>query len=129
MNAHLPLFVYGTLLTGQPAFDLIAAASIRAASARVAGLSMYNVGRYPMATPGAGELIGELHWLYTQLYAQLLVDLKAYEGPEYTRRRCLARLVEDNTSVEAWVFVGEQAYGARFPAIAHGDWRRWLREN
>jgi gamma-glutamylcyclotransferase (GGCT)/AIG2-like uncharacterized protein YtfP len=73
--------------------------------------------------------VGELHWLHTQFYDQLLVELADYEGPEYTRRSYPARLVADGTTVNAWVFVGEQVYGARFPVIPHGDWRRWLREN
>jgi gamma-glutamylcyclotransferase (GGCT)/AIG2-like uncharacterized protein YtfP len=123
----LPHFVYVTLLTDQPAHYLIAASIVQSAAASVAGLALYSVGRYPIAVPGAGQVIGEVHWLQPTNYTALLQELEAYEGPEYTRTRWLAQLA-DERQLAVWVFTGEPAAAQHLPVITTGDWRAWLQQ-
>lgn len=125
---YLPLFVYGTLMTDQPAFDLIAGAVERSARAWLPGLALYHVGRYPLAAPGEGTVYGEVHWLRLAGYGELLKELELYEGPEYRRTRHLAFIdEEDRGAIEAWVFTGTSEYASRLPPIPGGDWRAWRR--
>lgn len=126
--AYLPLFVYGTLMTGQPAFSLLAPSVERSAPACIPGLVLYNIGRYPIAAPGPATLIGEVHWLREEGYANLLTQLEQYEGSEYTRQRYAAHLSDDRSPVDVWVFVGDPAYATQFPTIPSGDWRTYLIE-
>lgn len=126
--AYLPLFVYGTLMTGQPAFDLIARAVERSAQARLPGLALYDVGRYPLAAPGEGTVYGEIHWLRPVGYVALLKELELYEGPEYRRVRQMVYTDEAGEApIEVWVFIGERAYASRLLRISTGDWRTRLR--
>jgi gamma-glutamylcyclotransferase (GGCT)/AIG2-like uncharacterized protein YtfP len=127
--AYLPLFVYGTLLSGQPAFHLIAHAVERFAPAKAPGLVMHNVGRYPIAVPGQGQIVGEVHWLYPERYVALLAELDEYEGAEYKRQVYTALLTGDQQTAEVWIFVGDPVYAARFPLVPDGDWRRWVRQS
>jgi gamma-glutamylcyclotransferase (GGCT)/AIG2-like uncharacterized protein YtfP len=124
--AYLPLFVYGTLMTDQPAYNLIAGAVERSARAWLPGLALYNVGRYPLAAPGEGTVYGEIHWLRQAGYAELLKELELYEGPEYRRARHQAFIEgRDETAIEVWVFIGESEYARRLPRISGGDWQAW----
>lgn len=124
---QLPLFVYGTLLSEQPAHDLIAAAVVQSAAASVTGLRLYSVGRYPVAVPGVGRVAGEVHWLRATNYAALLQELEEYEGPEYTRTRWLASCA-NQSDLPVWVFTGEAAAAQHLPLIPSGDWRAWLHQ-
>jgi gamma-glutamylcyclotransferase (GGCT)/AIG2-like uncharacterized protein YtfP len=130
MNAppSLPLFVYGTLLTDQPAFPLLAHAVERSAPAVVDGLTLYSVGRYPLALPGLGQIVGEVHWLRHDHDATLLVELDQYEGAEYTRQQWSARLVQPSQLVTVWVYVGDPRISVNLPPVPHGDWRAWLKQ-
>jgi gamma-glutamylcyclotransferase (GGCT)/AIG2-like uncharacterized protein YtfP len=90
---------------------------------------MYNVGRYPIAAPGPGQIIGEVHWLYPERYSALLTELEEYEGSEYQRRVHTARLASEQQTVEVWLFVGDPVYAARFPLVPGGDWQKWIRQS
>jgi gamma-glutamylcyclotransferase (GGCT)/AIG2-like uncharacterized protein YtfP len=123
---NLPLFVYGTLLSDQPAFDLIAAAVEHSAPGVVDGLALHSVGPYPLAVPGIGQIHGELHWLRADGYVALLGELELYEGPAYVRRAYPVRQRDTNERVAAWIFIGDPAQAAHLPLIPHGHWRRWI---
>jgi gamma-glutamylcyclotransferase (GGCT)/AIG2-like uncharacterized protein YtfP len=125
-TVYLPLFVYGTLLSDQPAFDLIADAVERTAPARAPGLRMVNVGHYPLAAPGDGEIVGELHWLRREGYQARLDLLAEYEGPEYTLTQMNVFDLESGQLIAAWLFLGDPALAAHLPPIPHGDWRAWV---
>lgn len=127
----LPLFVYGTLMSDQPAFHFLTEAVVRSAPASLRGVALYNVGRYPLAAPAAADsqILGELHWLQETGYAERLARLDAYEGAEYER---VVYWVDCPTvaanPLQAWVYVGQADYAARLQPIPHGDWRAWIRE-
>ncbi len=137
MNPY-PIFVYGTLMSGERAHALFAASSNRQLSARLPNALLYSTGRYPIAvdctrtTSTDGPTIwGELHWLQTERYGPLLAKLDAYEGDEYRRVVRSVALVDtpmanagDGQLVDAWVYLGDAAYAAQYPLIASGDWRK-----
>jgi gamma-glutamylcyclotransferase (GGCT)/AIG2-like uncharacterized protein YtfP len=125
-TVYLPLFVYGTLLSDQPAFDLIAGAVERSAQAQALGFIMANVGRYPLAAPGEGMIVGELHWLRREGYEALLALLTDYEGPEYRRTQVEVVDRESGQPITAWLFLGDPALAARLPPVPQGDWRAWV---
>lgn len=124
---HLPLFAYGTLMSGQPAHYLVAQFVVRSTQAVVHGLVMHDAGAYPVAVPGEGHIAGEVLWLKEAAYHSLLDALAAYEGPEYRREKYTAHLYGASETVEVWVFVSAAQFGSRLPLVAGGDWRRWLR--
>jgi gamma-glutamylcyclotransferase (GGCT)/AIG2-like uncharacterized protein YtfP len=126
-HAHLPLFVYGTLMSGQPAFHLVAPSVMRSTQAVVYGLVMHDAGAYPVALPGEGCIVGEVLWLSDAGYVSLLDILAAYEGPEYRREQYTAHLNGVEGTVEAWVFVGAAGFASQMPLVSDGDWRQWLR--
>lgn len=135
---HYPIFVYGTLMTGERAYTLFAASSSRQLPARLPNALLYTTGGYPIAVDcvqaSANDepaVWGELHWLQAERYSTLLAELDAYEGDEYRR---VLRVVEVSGAltdvddavhqVEAWVYLGDAAYAAQYPAIATGNWRK-----
>ncbi len=123
---HLPLFVYGTLMSDQPAFDLIAPSVVRSVAGLAPGLVMYSVGPYPLAAPGVGVIQGEIHWLQPADYDALLGELERYEGPEYRRvRRVVHEQANPARPFDAWLFLGDAAQTDHFPLIPAGDWRAW----
>jgi gamma-glutamylcyclotransferase (GGCT)/AIG2-like uncharacterized protein YtfP len=128
-DINLPLFVYGTLLSDQPAFDLIAGAVERSALARAPGLVLASVGPYPLAAPGVGEVVGEVHWLRATQAPLLLDRLTQYEGPEYTPTRHQVFVLPHQTPLLAWLFLGDPAQAARLPAVPNGDWRAWRKRH
>jgi gamma-glutamylcyclotransferase (GGCT)/AIG2-like uncharacterized protein YtfP len=125
--APLPLFVYGTLMPGQPAFYRLAPSVVRSRQAVIHGLVMHDAGAYPVAVYGEGHIVGEALWLKEAGYAPLLDALEAYEGPAYRRERCTAHLADMGEKIEVWVFVGAAEFGSQLPSVAGGDWRQWLR--
>lgn len=124
---QLPLFVYGTLMSDQPAFPRFAHASICHVSAQLSDIVLHSVGRYPIAADGAGVLHGELHWLSEEQYTQLLNQLDEYEGDEYVRVQRQATVMsgaQRGQIVTAWIYLGTAEYAATFPRLISGDWRK-----
>lgn len=124
---QLPLFVYGTLLSDQPAFPLFAAASVHFLPAEMKDLCLYNVGRYPIAAAGTGSVTGEVHWLHEAGYDALLARLDQYEGDEYRRVQREAVILGAHgveQSVAVWIYLGDPTYAAQFDLISNGDWRK-----
>jgi gamma-glutamylcyclotransferase (GGCT)/AIG2-like uncharacterized protein YtfP len=126
---YLPLFVYGTLLSDQPAFPLLAYAVELSAPAKIDGLTLYNVGRYPIAVPGPGQIVGEVHWVRQDSYAALLAELDQYEGGEYTRQPWSARLDQPLQRVTVWIYVGDPLISTKLPQVPNGDWRAWVAQS
>lgn len=80
-----PVFVYGTLMTGQCADNRLEGA-VFAGPARLDGYALYDLGRYPgiVAQPG-GTVWGELWYTDDQTVEQM--DLYEEEGSLYRRSR------------------------------------------
>ncbi len=131
---HYPIFVYGTLMTGEPAFTFLAAASLRHQPARLPGVVLHSTGDYPIATAAAPAIAavdpaiwGEVHWLAAAKYSAVFAQLDAYEGAEYRRVLRRIELVATGSGeqpLDAWVYLGDAAYAAQYPIIAGGDWRK-----
>ena len=128
-----PVFVYGTLRTGQPNHRLFnegVIASINPAILRRA--QMHGAGRgFPYVTDGDNEVVGELVWLTADRYQDTLrrLDrLEGYHGPaarnHYDRvQRDVATESSDGDEVlvTAWVYLA--APGIRVGApVPTGDW-------
>lgn len=121
---QLPLFVYGTLMSGQRAYERLRPAVETFVPASLVNVALYSLGEYPMAVPGNGVIVGELHWLAPDSHDQVLVELDQYEGVGfgYTREQITVQLrgAED---VRAWVYFGVPDIAVQHPHILSGDWR------
>lgn len=126
MTQQHPLFVYGTLMSDQRAFHLLADAVTRSARAALTDADLHVVSWYPLAVPGTGMVHGEVHRLDHQAYAAVLARLDEYEGDEYVR---LVRPVQLPTGeqVDAWVYLGDPTPAQALPRLEHGDWRAYVR--
>lgn len=100
-----PVFVYGTLMTGQCADNRLEGA-VFAGPARLDGYALYDLGRYPgiVAQPG-GTVWGELWYTDDQTVEQM--DLYEEEGSLY--RRSPVRVLCGGTlrEAEAYVYLHE----------------------
>lgn len=116
--AHL--FVYGTLMEGEPNAPLLAGLQRR--PARVAA-ALHDCGPYPALRLGPGEVRGEL----LDLPLERLAALDALEGaapagaPGGAYRRSVLPARHEGGIARAYVYVMDDA--ARFPPIPSGDWR------
>jgi len=117
----VPLFVYGTLMAGEPAHPMFAAAVERSAPARLPGAVLHDLGAYPAAVAGMGDVHGEVHWLDGAAFDAIIARLDAYEGEEYRRVRCPVWL-DGGAPVDAWVYLADPAVMAVYPVIADGRW-------
>jgi len=134
--AQLPLFVYGTLMSGERAYGRFSHAVERSAPATLAETVLYSLGPYPMAAPGDGIVIGEVHWLASAAHDRVLVQLDEYEGVGvlgYARVPVTVQVTVDGTmndteyadegQVRAWVYLGLARIAERGLKIESGDWR------
>ena len=136
MEAELPLFAYGTLLTGalDPALDrLLARGATRLGKARLRG-RLHDQGGYPglVNDPAAGGWVrGELLALADP--ARTLVALDRYEGFDPARPqagefvRVMRRVEFAGTGCDAWVYLLNVRRVRPGPRIVGGDWRRYRR--
>ncbi len=123
------LFVYGTLMSGQPADYMLDAADL-VGPGRIQA-KLYDFGAFPAAMPGAqGDVVfGELY----RVSEPILESLDRYEGytPDsafpslYNRVR--ARVYgPDGINENAWVYFCSEGYfsdmRADSPRIESGDW-------
>jgi gamma-glutamylcyclotransferase (GGCT)/AIG2-like uncharacterized protein YtfP len=120
----IALFVYGTLMRGQPNHHWLAGARF-GGERRLAGVRLYNLGPFPMAVPAGEEqphdhfyrVYGELWWVD----AACLERLDGLEGhPRLYERRQLAL---DHGQL-AWVYLGRPRQVRHSPLLAEGRWRR-----
>jgi gamma-glutamylcyclotransferase (GGCT)/AIG2-like uncharacterized protein YtfP len=124
------LFVYGTLLAGEPNAARLRGCRLEEAHARLAGARLIDLGDWPgllLADPGhesergvvgervVGEsVVGEV-WLVA---ARRFAALDEFEGvPDWYTRRVVT--LEDGST--AWTYVWARATDAG-PVIPGGDW-------
>lgn len=119
---QLPVFTYGTLMSNQRAFGLLAKVVTHTVAARLDGARLHDVGPYPMLVLAGGDPVyGELHWLDPLQYDRTLRLLDAYEGKLY-RREPVAVATAEEQRVTGWVFVGNEVVACRYPVVPSGRW-------
>lgn len=123
------LFVYGTLLPGLALHGAMQGARC-IGEAAVRG-RLFDLGPYPALVQGPGRVSG---LLYAVSEAQLarLDALEEYDPADtaqslYLRKRLAAELVPERSVCDAYVYVYNRSVDGATP-IAHGDYRRHLRE-
>ncbi|HBY96365.1 MAG: gamma-glutamylcyclotransferase [Ardenticatenaceae bacterium] len=127
MADQLPVFIYGTLLRGEPYHDRLAAVAAEIQDAVMPGAVLHNLGPFPMLRPGTGRVVGELVWLHSEVDEMALAELDTIEGVRralYHRERRPVLLTGCGPLLEAWVYVGSEAIAEQYPVIPNGDWRQ-----
>jgi gamma-glutamylcyclotransferase (GGCT)/AIG2-like uncharacterized protein YtfP len=133
---HLPIFVYGTLLPGQPNAYLWGDGVAEITTAWFENGRLYDCGYYPMLVEETAALPvkGQLVTPYPDRYQAVLARIDALEGygpdePEaatYRRVRRQVRLGQrpgpEQPLAWAWVYVGQPAFVTDLPPIHSGDW-------
>jgi gamma-glutamylaminecyclotransferase len=115
MNRHT-IFVYGSLLKGEPNHRHLASSTFLRSGRTSAGFSLLDMGAYPALVPGgttrvAGEVYG--------VDDLTLAALDRLEGhPHYYRRAPV--VLEDGASTETYLLVMD---AKRRRVIEGGDWR------
>ncbi|MFN3876583.1 MAG: gamma-glutamylcyclotransferase, partial [Flavobacteriales bacterium] len=111
------LFVYGTLMRGQPAHRLMRRARLLISHATTpVGFTLYDLGPYPAAVrQGSGRVYGELY----AVPSVLLRRLDTYERcpQEYQRSKILT------PRGAAWIYLYPTP-PRRGHRLKHGHWRR-----
>lgn len=125
VRPSLPVFVYGTLMSGQSNAYTMTRACKSSPSIQVGtlpGFIMYDLGPYPVIVAGDGQITGEV-----VSNVQMLDLLDSLEGhPHLYERQKHTATVSDGRKVEVWVYAAgdTMAKRAQFAdAIPSGDWR------
>ncbi|APR79404.1 Hypothetical protein A7982_04751 [Minicystis rosea] len=116
-SASRRIFVYGTLLHGEPGHRFLADARLVRAVITTPAYELVDLGPYPALVPGGTTAVhGEL---YVVPFAQLAA-LDEYEGhPDFYRRQAIH--LAGGGRAEAYLLRPEQVEGR--PRIASGRWR------
>lgn len=119
------LFVYGTLMSGMPAAEMLTGAARLVGRGLVRG-ALYDLGEYPALRPGDGDVWGEV---YAVAGVAALRRIDAYEGCDPSRPRSLFRRervnvrLEDGSVIKAWTYFYDRALPPNARRIASGDYR------
>lgn len=123
MTDALPLFVYGSLRSGQLAHHQIADLVEQPEPARIHGYGLWVRDGLPLLRPQRGETVwGEVLRPAAGKEATLSERVRQYEGDDlYTKTIETVEMV-GGQAVEAHVFVGRRGERGRPEAMVHGDW-------
>ena len=98
-----PVFVYGTLMSGQPAEDMLGDEAIIGGDAILKNYAMYDLGSFPGVVPMEGEqVVGEVYFVDDDTLSRL--DRYESEGSLY-RREDVRVIMADGRRVDAMVYV------------------------
>jgi gamma-glutamylaminecyclotransferase len=111
------VFVYGTLLVGQPNHRYLKGAQLLREARTLPQFLLYDLGPFPgLVRGGEYAIVGEVH----QVDEPTLAMLDRLEGhPRFYRRTSI--VLADGTQVETYLLTPEQVAGR--PIIASGSWR------
>lgn len=111
------VFVYGTLLVGQPNHRYLKEAQLLREARTLPTYRLYNLGTFPgLVDGGEYAVVGEVY----EVDEPTLAALDRLEGhPRFYRRTSI--VLEDGTHVETYLLTPEHVEGR--PIIASGSWR------
>lgn len=111
------LFVYGTLLPGEPSHELLAGARSLGPASTPPSYSLIDLGPYPaLIVGGSTAVVGALY----EMSAQVLAPIDVHEEvPTLFKRRRLT--LADGREAESYFLEADQVRGRR--RIRSGDWR------
>lgn len=116
------MFVYGTLLRGEPNHDLLAGAELNCTARTEPRFSLHDLGAFPGLTDSGDDAVfGEVY----ELDSETLARVDHLEGhPRFYRRRPIQ--LEDGSTVETYLLPAARVAG--YPVIRSGSWRSHRRE-
>ncbi len=122
MNGATRVFVYGTLLSGEPNHRVLAGAELLGEARTEPAFDLVSLGAFPAMIPGGSTaVVGEVY----VVDRGTLAALDHLEGhPRFYRRRRVR--LEDGEEVLAYLLSREQAHGR--PKITSGNWRHQRKE-
>jgi gamma-glutamylaminecyclotransferase len=112
------LFVYGTLLSGEPGHARLQGAGGLGAARTEPIFQLVDLGPYPaLVADGSTAIVGELYLVDTRL----IVELDVFEQVPVLFRRVRIPL-DDGSQAEAYAMDVDQVRGRR--RLHQGDWRK-----
>lgn len=126
----LPIFVYGTLMIGQPNDYMWQDCVQSIESASINDCRLYDFGYYPvMIRKEGGRVVGQLVRLEKECYSQIIQNLDFLEGFDYKhpdksnfQRLRVQVSTHKGERIEAWTYVGVGRHVQNLPLIEDGDW-------
>lgn len=123
----IPLFVYGTLLSGESNHRVVSPYVLSVRPGVVRG-ALYDAGAYPavvLTGMNEGRVSGEWLLITTEGLAKT-DELEEYDGPGSTTNDYERLWIRDADCEEreGWIYVWKDARGC--PLIPSGSWRRHL---
>src|SRR5512133_2641098 len=117
-----PVFVYGTLLSGEPNHRLLSRAKRLGEVKTLPLFELRSLGAFPgLIALGNTAVLGELY----EVDVETLRSLDALEGhPSFYRRACIA--LDSGALVEAYLLRPSQV--RHMPVIVSGSWRQYCKE-
>jgi gamma-glutamylaminecyclotransferase len=111
------IFVYGTLLVGEPNHRLLTGAQLICDARTPPRFTLHDLGPYPAMVRGGKHAVpGELY----EVGEAMLAELDRLERhPRWYRRTRM--ILDDGRPVQTYLMTREQV--ARYPVIASGSWR------
>ena len=127
---HIPFFVYGTLIPGQPNDHLWRDGINSVETAVFNNGRLYDMGHYPMLVEeGRGTVRGKLISVTDRLYLETVNRLDSLEGylPDQPARSSYLRVKREVTTssgqkINSWLYVGRQKHALKPQVIPGGDW-------
>lgn len=120
-GAPTRVFVYGTLLAGEPNHRLLTGARLVTEARTKPAFELRDLGAFPGLVRGAHAVAGEVY----EVDEPMLAALDRLEGhPRFYRRTRIA--LEDGAVVETYLLAPEQVEGR--PVIDSGSWRARRKE-
>ena len=122
LRARSRVFVYGSLLAGEPNHPVLGRAALVGAATTEPRFSLHDLGAFPaMVEGGSHAVAGEVY----EVDRQTLADLDRLEGhPRFYRRAPI--VLADGTSAETYLLTRAQVEGR--PVVTTGSWRTHRRE-
>lgn len=118
---HFFLFVYGTLLSGEPRHDLLHRTRSLGAATTVPSFNLVDLGPYPaLVAGGARAVVGELY----EVPVEELAAIDIYEEHPVLFKRTTIEL-SDGRAAQAYLLDADQVRGRK--RIHSGDWRARFR--